>query len=171
MCNQERTLAITKSLRTTGSNQITNTHHCLSSNQKSFAKLTNNLIIIIKSKILWNTHEQCNQIINHLKDSKTISTHQILCKTYECRQQDEVDRRLLPLDVEGDEQDHAEDEGDHDQPGVLVNQTLDRGVEEADAGDQGSHQKLDWQQAVHLAEESHPVKKIFELSISLTNCN
>ncbi len=58
--------------------------------------------------------------------------------------------------MEGHQQDHAQDKGQHDQPGVLVDQALDRRIEETHARDQGRHQELDRQEAVDLSKESHP---------------
>jgi len=55
-----------------------------------------------------------------------------------------------------DQQDHTEDEGQHDEPGVRMNEAFDRGVEEADAADEGCHQELNRQESIHFSQKSHP---------------
>jgi len=45
--------------------------------------------------------------------------------------------------VEGDEKNEAEDECNHDEPRIVVDQTLDGRIEEANAGNQSGHGQLD----------------------------
>ena len=44
--------------------------------------------------------------------------------------------------MEGDEKNEAEDEGNHDEPRVAVDQALDGRIEEANAGYQSCHGQL-----------------------------
>ena len=82
-----------------------------------------------------------------------------LYKTYKSCQKNEVKRGLFPLDVERNKEDHAEDESDHDEPGVGVDQALDSWVEQADTSHQGRHSQLYRQQAVNFTKKSHSKKR------------
>ena len=73
---------------------------------------------------------------------------------YKSSQQDEVDRRLTPLDVKGDQQGEAGDEGHHEQPGVVVDKLLDGGREHEDGSHDCREGELHAQETVDLAEEA-----------------
>jgi len=66
--------------------------------------------------------------------------------------------------VKCDQETHAQDERQEDQPWVGVDQPLHGRVEEADPSDQGRHQQLNGQEAVHLSQEAHPETSSVEIS-------
>ena len=75
-------------------------------------------------------------------------------QTYKGGQKDEVDRSVPPLDVQGDEQPHGEEEGHHDEPRVGVDGLLQGGREQAAGGDQRRQRQLHREEAVHLAQKA-----------------